>query len=295
MNFIFFGTPDRAVIVLQELASAGLHPQAIVTGPDKAVGRKQILTQSEVADYADSNNIPVFKPANKTELLELESELKKYQPDFLIVVAYGYLIPTQILEIPKVAAINVHYSLLPKWRGASPVIQQILNGESPVGFTIMRLEARLDTGAIYYQQSFLLPEPLPTTGELAKSMSQQSGAILPQILNQITTGELSPQPQDNELATTCYKLSKSDGLIDLSNPNQKQLWQKIQAMQPWPKTFFITQKNNQDVRVVINEANYENDQLVITKVTPAGKNPMSWDNFTNWLGFDPRKTLNSKL
>ena len=243
MKYIYFGTPDRAVTVLDKLIETGFTPLAVVTSPDKPVGRRQILTQSAISKYAESKQINTYKPSDKRELLQISSKLASYKPDFIIVVAYGYLIPDEILEIPTYDSLNVHYSLLPKWRGASPVVSQILHNEEIVGFTIIKLVSKLDAGPVYYSEAFSMPTPLPTTDQLAHTMSVRGAQVLPEITTKIMKGDLKPLPQDESLATYCSKNTKDDGLVDIFNDSDYLIFQKTQAYTPWPKTFFFVEKN----------------------------------------------------
>ena len=291
MNYVFFGTPDRAEIVLEEMKAAGLLPKLIVTAPDKPVGRKQIITETPVKKFAINNNIPVITPGSKLELLNYADQISSYQPEFLLVVAYGYLIPNEILAIPTIEPINVHYSILPRWRGASPVVQQILHGDKEVGFSIMRMVEKLDAGEVFYIHKYPLPTPLPTTGKLAIRMSEESGKMLPNILNQIKNGELKSTAQDESLVTTCTKLSKSDGELDFKKPDREN-YRRIKAMQPWPQTFFEVEKDNQKIRIKVVDADLIDNKLVINQVTPAGRKLMTWDQCVNWLGYDPTVTSN---
>lgn len=293
MNYVFFGTPDRAVFVLEELKSKNLLPSLIITATSKPVGRKQVITPSPVNLWAQQNNIPVETPINKQELSNLETLIKEHQPDFLITVAYGYLIPDNILELAKYYSLNIHYSLLPKWRGASPVVQQILNRDSQVGYSVMEMVTELDAGAIFYQKSFPIPVPLPTTDELARTLSIIAGKELPEILDLITNEALQPVPQDLLQVTHCTKLTKADGEIDLSE-DPEVLHAKIKAYQPWPKTFFFCNKlstlanqPHQRIRVVINDAEILDGKINIISVTPEGKSAITWEQFVNWLGYDP--------
>lgn len=286
MNYVFFGTPDRAQIVLEEMKSQGHLPKLIVTAPDKPIGRKQIVTPTPVKVFATENNISVETPRSKSELLALAEKLHDLEPEFLLVVAYGYLIPTEILSIPAKEPINVHYSLLPRWRGASPVVQQIFHRDQLVGWSIMRMVEKLDAGAVFYQKSYPMPDPVPTTHELAVRMSKEAGQELPEILEQIKSGALTPVPQDETKVTTCAKLSKSDGELDFSK-SDLDLYHMIKAMDPWPQTHFYVDKNNQKIRVKVLDADLIDHKLIINSVVPAGKNPMSWSEFTRWLGYDP--------
>jgi methionyl-tRNA formyltransferase len=287
-SFVFFGTPDRARIILDKLMLRGLTPKAIVTGPDKKIGRKQILTRNTVAQFADDNAITCYQPHNQQELSEHGGALSKLKPDFLLVVAYGQIIPPDILSIPNEAPINVHYSVLPKWRGASPVVQQILHNEDQVGITFMHMVEKLDAGPIYYIKTLPMPTPLPTAGQLATQLSEIAAGLIPGLFENIKSGKTTPQPQNHDEATYCHKLSKADGQVDLED-DQFAIYKKTKALHPWPKTSFYVIRNKGKHRIVINAADFNHDtnRINISSVTPAGKSVMTWVEFTNWLGHDP--------
>ena len=290
LKFGFMGTPDRAVIVLDQLKDQGLLPEVVITAPDKKVGRKQILQSPDVAVWAKENNInDIFQPASKGELEDLTTFEVIQNLDFIIVVAYGYIIPQVFLDAIGGKVINVHYSLLPEFRGASPVVQQILQGHEEVGYTIMRMIYKLDAGPILYQESFPMPDPLLTTGELALMMSEKAGKILPHVINDWFSGKITEESQDSGLTSYCSKITKDEALISFEDSDWTNR-RKIQAYQPWPKAFFIVQKKDKSIRVKILEARYEDGALIIDKMVPAGYKPMTWSELTNWLGKDPRNT-----
>ena len=286
MNYVFFGNPYRAAVVLEKLCDQGLPPLATVTAPDRPIGRKRTLTPTAVKLVASANNLPTHLANTKSELRELIPTLKSYQPDFFIVVAYGVIMPPEIISIPTYDTLNLHYSLLPQWRGASPVVQQILNDNQTVGYSIMKMVEQLDAGGIYHQESWPMPDPTPTTEDLATAMSHNCARILPDITNKIISGHLLPNPQDEQEATYCYKIQKTDSLVDIKNDSQRSIYLKTKAYYPWPKAHFFTNRNDVEYRVVINETDWVDDSLVIKSVTPSGKKPMTWQEFSHWLGHD---------
>lgn len=287
MKFIFFGNPERARVLLAGLKNRNVVPAAIVSFSDRLVGRKQIITPTAVSAFAIEYNIPLLYADTKKKLLGLADKLAEYQTDFFIVAGYGVIMPQTIIDIPTHGTINLHYSLLPKWRGASPVVQQILHDEETVGYSIMDMVAKLDAGDVYYQESWPMTQPIPTTIDLATDMSKRCSKVLPKILDSIISGEMVPTTQDESLATYCTKIAKSDAEIDIVNDPLRTIFLKTQAYTPWPKAFFHITKDTTDYRVVINQADWHNSRLVINSVTISGKKPMTWEQFCHWFGRNP--------
>src|SRR3989344_1351907 len=195
-NFIFFGTPDVASETLEILKQNEFIPSLIVTSPDARAGRKMLLTPPAVKIWAEENKIPYIQPE------KLNTEEFKNTFDLFIVVAYGKIIPENILNMPKLGSLNIHYSLLPKYRGASPVESVILNGDTETGVTIQKMEYKMDAGDIIAQE------------------------------------KIKPIPQNGSLASVCKKIKKEDGLIDLNDDAVKN-YNKFRAYAHWPRTFFF--------------------------------------------------------
>jgi methionyl-tRNA formyltransferase len=270
LNFVFWGTPDVASETLGILKQAGFLPSFIVTSPDKPQGRKMMITPPPVKVWAIENNIPYTQSASpKSDLGEA--------PDLFIVIAYGKIIGEDILNIPKFGSINIHYSLLPKYRGASPVESAILNGETETGVTIQKMKFKLDSGPIIAQEKVeMLPDE--KTSELRSRLIKIGGELLVKILKTPSASSHSPfaggEEQDESQATFCKKIKKEDGLIDLNDDAVKN-YNKFRAYATWPRTFFF--KNNK--RIIITDATLENNQFVIKKVLPEGKKEIKWEEF----------------
>lgn len=279
IDFVFFGTADIAVWVLDELSERGLSPALIVTEPDKPAGRKQELTPPPVKRWALEHEIDVLQPeklnASKEMQLLLNSEW-----DLFVVAAYGQLIPRELLEHPKHKTLNMHPSLLPKFRGASPIRSAILEDERKTGVSIMLLDEKLDHGPIIAQASVELEErDWPPKGRVFDElMARAGGELLSETITPWIAGEITPEAQDHERATYSGKFDKAMGEIDLSgDPYQNYL--KICAFDGWPGTFFFTEKDGARIRVKITDAEYENETLTILRVIPEGKKEMDYGQF----------------
>ena len=283
MKFVFFGTPDIATIVLDELELAGFIPSLVVTNPDAQVGRKQILTPSQVKIWATNRSIPVITPATLKNPDDL-SLITDTSWDLFIVAAYGKLIPAWLIDLPTHKTLNVHPSLLPKLRGASPIRSAILENIRETGVTIMQLDAELDHGPIIAQlPAKIAPEYWPVAGSILDvGLAHQGGALLASIIPAWLAGDLTPTPQRHDEATLCTKITKdmSQLMIDpIRLPTGHEAYQtllKIRAFSGWPETFFI----HQGKRIKIKHASLTADgTLLITRIVPEGKNEMDWDHY----------------
>ncbi|MDP2789471.1 MAG: methionyl-tRNA formyltransferase [bacterium] len=256
LNFVFWGTPDVASETLEILKGSGYTPALIVTSLDKPQGRKMLITPPPVKVWAEKNNIPYLQPHNT----EINSDISLY--DMSLVVAYGKIIPENILNTPQLGSINIHYSLLPKYRGASPVESAILNGDTETGVTIQKMNFEMDSGPILASEKvMILPEE--TAPELRKRLIRSGGELLVRILPDLIEGKLKEIPQDEGKATFCKKIKKEDGLIDL-NGNAEKNSNKFRAYAHWPRTFFF--ENGK--RIIITKAKLENGKFIIEKIIP---------------------------
>ena len=274
MKIAFFGTPEIATTVLDQLNQAGVELSLIITNPDAPVGRKQILTPPPVKVWANQHQIPVIQPTSLKDPLAVP-ELNKNDWSLFIVVAYGKIIPAWLLAKPKHGTLNVHPSLLPTLRGASPIRSAILNDIKDTGVTIMLMDNDLDHGPIIYQEKTPLEnKDWPISGELLDQiMAKQGGEMLVKILPNFLAGKITAIPQDHSQATFCTKISKdmSELKIDPYHlPNGPEAYQhllKIRAFAGWPETFFIYEGK----RYKIKKAQIESGQLKIIRVVPEGK------------------------
>lgn len=234
MKIIFMGTPDFARTALEKIIEAGHEVTLVVTQPDKPKGRSGELQVSDVKACALEHNIPVFQPV-RIKLPENVAELKKYEADIYVVAAFGQILSQEILDIPRFGCVNIHASLLPKYRGAAPIQQAILDGEEKTGVTIMQMAAGMDTGDILIQREIVIDRD-ETGGGLFDKLSVLGGKLIVDALPMIERGELTPVPQDEAKATKCGKLSKDMGRIDF-NKDAETIFNLVRGLNPWPSAF----------------------------------------------------------
>lgn len=244
MNYIFFGTPHFAVIILEALIEAGYLPTLVMTVPDKPKGRSHVLTPPPVKIFAEERGISVLQPtALKND--SIIDAIAALRPDFFIVAAYGKIIPKGILDIPKKGGINIHPSLLPKYRGPSPIQAAILNGDETTGVTIMLMDEEMDHGPILAQRIFKEVEPpvrgstsRPTAEELSKNLAELGAQLLIETIPKWLAGEITPQEQDHAKATYTKIIMKEDGRIDWRK-SAEEIERMARAYAPWPSAWTI--------------------------------------------------------
>ncbi|GBF12187.1 methionyl-tRNA formyltransferase [Tepidibacillus sp. HK-1] len=234
MRIVFMGTPDFAVPSLQHLVNEGYQVVGVVTQPDRPKGRKQIMTPPPVKVLAEQLGIEVFQPVKIKEETAIQHVLQ-WEPDLIITAAYGQIIPVAILEKPRFKAINVHASLLPKYRGAAPIHQSIIQGEKETGITIMYMVKELDAGDILTQVRVPIEEK-DTVGSLHDKLSQAGSKLLIETIRQIESGEINPIPQQHELATYAPTLKREDERINWNKTN-REIYNQIRGLNPWPVSF----------------------------------------------------------
>jgi methionyl-tRNA formyltransferase len=298
---IFMGTPDFAVPSLGALINdEEFNVIAVVTQPDKKIGRKQILTPTPVKKKAQEKDIPVWQP---DRINEIEEELRKYQPDIIVVVAYAQKIPPEILNIPEYGIFNVHGSLLPEYRGASCLQAPILNGDKRTGVTIMKMDAGLDTGNILIQKEIEITSS-DTTPIVHDKLAELGADILPDSLKDYIQGKIESTPQDDLSANYVPALKKEDGKINWHDPAEK-IERMIRALNPWPGTYsHLSYSGEKKIMLKILEASSEalnineypagtlfmdrqeklgvqcgQNALKIEKIQPEGKKPMPGKDF----------------
>ena len=233
MRIWFFWTPHLAARVLEDLiASPSMEVAFIVTNPDKPFGRDQILRPSLVKKSALENHIPVYTPTKIRDNKEFFDILRSYVCDYFIVVAYGRILPLELLEIPKKLSINIHGSILPKYRGASPIQAALLAWETETWVTIMKMSIGMDEGDILKIRNIPIDQT-ETSETLFEKFSKISWQTLIQTLHELEMGGITPLPQDNTLATYCKKIEKEDGLVDWSK-SAEEIYHMWQAYTPWP-------------------------------------------------------------
>lgn len=231
MNIIYMGTPDFAVPALERLASSDHTVSAVFTQPDKPKGRKMIMTPPDVKVCAQKLNIPVYQPETFKDGKALEI-INGYNPDVIVVAAYGKILPKSVLDAPKYGCINIHGSLLPKYRGAAPIQQSVLNGDSVTGVTSMLMDEGLDTGDILMTEQTEIGEN-ETSGELFERLAVLGGELIIKTLSALENGAITPQKQDSSLATHTSKIDKSYCPIDFSK-SAFEVHNKVRGLNPWP-------------------------------------------------------------
>ncbi len=286
LRIAFFGTPTFAVLILEELQKAGILPSVIVTAPDAPRGRVMVLTAPEVKVWAEERDISVLQPA--TLRLSKGNDVDRdvlynSEWDLFIVASYGRILPQELLDIPRHGTLNVHPSLLPLYRGASPIRSAILDDNpDAVGVSIMLLNSGMDSGPVLAQGRVGLERETgdwpPHAEMLEQLLAHEGGELLAEVIPLWLSGTITPETQDHSQATFSKKISKEMGLLDLaSDPYQNFL--KIRALEGWPGTFFFVEKNEKEVRVKITEATFANGELTILSVIPEGKKEMLYEDF----------------
>lgn len=247
LKLIFMGTPEFAVPILEKLINSEYKPIAVFCAPDKPVGRKQILTPPLTKVLAQKNNIPVFQPANSHELADTINSLSC---DIIVTAAYGLIFPKEVLDTPQYGCLNIHPSLLPKYRGSSPIQSAILNGDTETGVTIYKMDAKVDHGSIIIQKKLGDSPSQLTTPELSEKLSNFSAELLIEILPEWLAGKITVIPQDDSLASHTRIIKKEDGQIDWQK-SAKEIDQQIRAYTPWPSTYTNLKAENDNIKIKI--------------------------------------------
>lgn len=299
-RIVFMGSPDFALPTLEGLNKA-FEVVGVVTQPDRPSGRGQKMTPPDVKILAEKLGLPVIQPVRLKEP-EAMAQLKAWSPDVIVVAAFGQILREEVLNLPPFGCINVHASLLPRWRGAAPVQAAVLH-DDVTGVTIMHMGKGLDTGPILSQRSCPITEEM-TAGILFDHLAEMGAALLVETLPAYLNGEIEPIPQDNEQSTYAPMLNKSDGELDFSKPAQH-LARMVRAYQPWPGAYQFFE----DVRLKVYRAHTHSTHdvveggryivdgqpawgtvdglLVLDTVQAAGKTRVSGEDFLNgakdWL------------
>lgn len=304
MKLIFMGTPEFAVPSLKKMIEAGHEILAVFTQPDRPVGRKQIVTPPPVKVFAAEHRISVFQPLKiKTAEARAEIEPKFKQADAGIVAAYGRILPDWMLAAPRLGCINVHSSLLPKYRGAAPINWAIACGERETGVTIMQMDAGLDTGAMLLQGSLVIGEQ-ETAAELTPRLAELGAGLLVETLTKLERGELTPIPQNDAEASLAPILKREDGQVDWAMA-AVEICNRQRGFTPFPGCYtFLDEQRLELVRIAAEPANAGSEQLApgtvcevakdyfivacgegtrlkITELQPAGKRGMPARDFLN--------------
>ncbi len=232
MRIVFCGTPEFSVAPLKKLIQNKHNVVGVYTQPDRGVGRGRKVQFSPVKQCALDNNIEVYQPASLRDAAAIE-ELRALKPDLLVVVAYGLILPQEVLDIPRIACWNIHASLLPRWRGAAPIHRALLAGDKTTGVGIMHMEAGLDTGAVYLQHECAIADD-ETTEKLHDKLAVMGAHALIEAIELLQHDNLpTPMVQDEERVTYAKKLTKSESIIDW-NQSAQEIDRKVRALVPWP-------------------------------------------------------------
>lgn len=294
-KIIFIGTPEFGAITLEGLIKGGYKPVLVVTSPDKPVGRKQILTPSPVKLLAEKYDIEICQPNS--------GQIKNCRPDLIIVAAYGKILPKEILEIPKYGCLNVHPSLLPKYRGPTPVQFSILNGDEETGVTIILMDEQIDHGPILAQKTTVIGAK-ETAKQLQNRLAQIGVELLIDAIPDWIRDQIKPNPQDEKKVSYTKILTRENGKIDWKKP-AKDIERQIRAFDPWPENYTFWKREKRGVQLKILKARVletidsktypvgktliapQNELciqcgkgfLIIEKLQPEGKKPMNSEDF----------------
>jgi len=281
MKIIFIGTSQFAAPILENLIKNDYLIEAVITAPDKPAGRKQEITPLPVKESATKLKLKIFQPEKISAISQKISILK---PDLIILASYGQIIPKNILAIPKFGCLNLHPSLLPKYRGPSPIQTAILNGDQFTGLTIMLMDEKIDRGPIIAQKKITLA-PEDNSQTLERKLAQAAANFLIEILPQYLQGKIKPQPQDERQVSYTKILTRQDGQIDW-NKSAKEIARMVRAFYPWPGAW--TNFNGKRVKILKakavekkQEATRPTNQgfLLLEIVQPAGKKQMTGEEF----------------
>ena len=234
MRILFMGTPEFAQKSLEALVEDNRDVVCVITQPDKPKGRGLDMAMPEVKVYALEHNIPVYQPETLKDGAILPI-LEEFNPDIIIVVAYGKILPEYILNFPKYGCVNIHGSLLPKYRGAAPIQRAVIDGEKVSGVTSMYMEKGLDTGDMLIKRELPIGETT-TAGEYHDALAILGGEVLLETIDALEKGEIIPEKQEDVLSTYAHQLSKAEGEINWNNTNEE-IYNKVRGLNPWPKAF----------------------------------------------------------
>jgi methionyl-tRNA formyltransferase len=297
-KIVFMGSPEFALPSLQALADH--YPiVGVVTQPDRPSGRGRILTPPPVKPFALDRNLPLIQP-RRLRVPEAMAQLENWQPDLIVVAAFGQILKPEVLDLPPYGCVNVHASLLPRWRGAAPIQAALLNGDLQTGVTIMRMDPGIDTGPILSQQAISV-HPDDTAETMGRRLANLGADLLLATLPDYLEGKLQLQSQNDSLATYAPMLKKEDGLLDFSQPAET-LERKVRAFHPWPGAYTLV--DGQILKIIASHAVTTNTQiqagsrpggrviylglpafltskglLVLDRAQPAGKKSMTGEEF----------------
>ena len=300
INIIFFGTPAIALKSLEYLYNSDkINVLAVVTQPDKPAGRGHKLCMSPLKEFAMKNNLPVFQPKSIRKEFDIQEELQKLNPDFFVTFAFGQILSQEVLDIPKYATINLHASLLPKYRGANPIQRAIINGDKETGICTMITELGLDCGDVCLKEKIAIPDDM-TCVDLFEVISEKSPQLLEKTLLGLVDKSITPQPQCEEGVCMANKLTKEETKIDWSKP-AIEIHNLVRGIYKFPSAYFIY--NDKIIKVLQTkvlekqakigefvqvtkdgiEVGCGKDCLLLVKIKPEGKGEMFARDWYNGL------------
>lgn len=294
MRILFMGTPEFAQKSLEALCNDNRNVVCVITQPDKPKGRGYEMAMPEVKVFAMEKNIPVYQPESLKDEAILPL-LEEYRPDVIVVVAYGKILPGYVLDFPKYGCINIHGSLLPRYRGAAPIQRAVIDGEKTSGITSMYMEKGLDTGDMLIKKERKIEET-ETAGDYHDALAVLGGEVLLETLDKLLAGTLVPEKQDDALSTYASQLTKAEGEIDWNNTNE-QIYNKVRGLNPWPMAFSflegrrfqvdfvykseesgkcgeVLSADKSGIKVACGEGS-----IIITRLKPEGKKMMNAEDF----------------
>ncbi len=271
LKIIFLGTPEFAALILEKLIKAELMLEAVICNPDKPTGRKQIITPPPVKVLAQKHGLAVYQPKDKTELLEI---IKKLQPDLAVVAAFGMIFPKEVLGIPQYGFINVHPSLLPKYRGPTPIQSAILNGDEKTGVTLYLIDEKVDHGAMIANSELRMQNAEWNYEALSKKLAELGAELLIKTLPDFLAGKITPLPQEESQAIYTKKFKTEEARVDLEKDNPIEVERKIRALNPEPGTW--TMKDGKRMKILEAELMAGN-KIKLKKIQFEGKKPMVYN------------------
>lgn len=279
MRFVFFGTPEIAVTTLTRLKELGFSPELIITAPDKPAGRGLVLSPSPVKEFAEKHNIPCDTPLKITP--EIISEISEKGPwDFYLVFAYGKILPKALLESVNGKVLNIHPSLLPKYRGPSPLQAVLLSDDTETGVTLMEIDELVDHGNIIAQEAIAVTAET-TIVELAEQAALLGADLIATQIEKYLLGTAHRKPQEHTQATHCQKIQKEDGFLshELSDWDK---WKKYRAFLYGPGVYFFETIRGENLRIKITKAAWQEETFHIEEIIPQNHKRLSYEQFLAW-------------
>lgn len=280
-KFVFFGTGTLAEHALQTMLEEGFIPELVVTKPDSKVGREQKLSSPAILHLAKINGIKTYQPESLKDLPS-DSPLLSTEYDLFIIASYGKIIPNLVLDIPSLGTLNIHPSLLPKYRGPTPIESALLHNEQTLGITIIFLDEQVDHGPILIQREYPDFKTFPdgTTNFFEGRAGVRGAELLIEVLPHYISGGIQVMEQNHSLATFTKKFTKESGLVDMSWPLQKIL-DVYRACTPWPGCYFLHRHKDRNLRIKISKMSSSSGNITIDNVIPEGKKEMAYESFKN--------------